>query len=219
MSKARNYNRWIIDRFAPYLGEHVAEVGAGIGTISELLLQRGVTRLVSFEPSQNMYPLLAEKLGQDARVEVVNDVFRPGEATGNFDSVIYINVLEHIEEDRTELANAYEALKPGGHVMVFVPALEWLYSEFDRRIGHFRRYTRGGLSERAQEAGFSVVTAQYFDLIGIIPWYVMFVLLRRSDVGSGISAYDKLVVPPMRLLENMVTAPIGKSVMLIGRKP
>jgi SAM-dependent methyltransferase len=219
MSEAQNYNRWIIDSFAPYLGDSVAEVGAGIGTISELLLATGVKRLVSFEPSKNMFPLLADKLRQQDRAIVINDVLRPNFESNGFDSVVYINVLEHIEADRTELANAFAALKPNGHVLVFVPALAWLYSDFDRQLGHFRRYTKNGLSNLARDVGFAVVKARYVDLVGIIPWYVMFVLLRKSPVRGSISLYDKLVVPPLRVLESVITPPIGKSVMLVAKKP
>jgi SAM-dependent methyltransferase len=218
MSEARNYNRWILDHFVPYLGQRVAEVGAGIGTISELLLAQGVTQLVSYEPSKNMFPMLAEKLRHDDRARAVNDVLRPNDAADRFDSVIYVNVLEHIEDDRAELATAHAALKPNGHVMIFVPALSWLYSDFDRQIGHFRRYTKNGLKDLAKDVGFTTVKAHYFDLLGILPWYVMFVLLRKVPVRGNVMLYDKLVVPPLKRIEGMVKPPIGKSVLFVGTK-
>ena len=219
MSTAMNYHRWIVDSFRPYLGKSVAEVGAGIGTISQFLLKTDLDRLVAFEPSPNMYPVLAEKLRHEQRAETVNGFFAPDSRENAFDSVVYINVLEHIEDDRQELANALAALKPGGHILVFVPALAWLYSEFDRQIGHYRRYTKPGLAKLAREVGYTDVRTRYFDVIGIVPWYVMFVLLRKHVGYGSVTLYDKLVVPPLRRIERVVPPPIGKSVLLIARKP
>jgi len=218
MSFALNYHRWIIDSFAPYLGETTAEVGAGVGSVSKLLLGTGIRRLFAFEPSPNMFPLLEEELRPERRARALNEFFSPRTAEENFDSVVYINVLEHIQDDRTELTNALETLRPEGHLLLFVPALEWLYSDFDKQIGHFRRYTKRGLSGLVRDVGFTLVRAQYFDLAGIIPWYVNYVLLRNSMRSAGVSLYDRFVVPIMKPLESVVTPPIGKNVLLIGKK-
>jgi SAM-dependent methyltransferase len=219
MAFAVNYHRWIIDEFAPYLGDTVAEVGAGIGSVSRLLLRKPITRLVAFEPSGNMYPVLAETLRGEDRASAVNDFFTPQYAQAGFDSAVYINVLEHIEDDRGELANALRALRPGGHLLVFVPALAWLYSDFDRHIHHFRRYAKGALASLVGDAGFTLVKARYFDLAGIIPWYVNFVLLKNSIGSTRVSLYDRLAVPVMRRVESAVAPPIGKNVLLVATKP
>jgi SAM-dependent methyltransferase len=218
MSFAANYHRWIVDEIAPFLGGKVAEVGAGIGSVSELLLRAPLEELHAFEPSANMYPRLAERLRAEPRATPVNDSFGAGQAGAAFDSVAYINVLEHIEDDRGELAHAHAALRAGGHLLVFVPALPWLYGELDRRVGHRRRYTKDGLVRAVESAGFAVERARYFDIAGIVPWYVSFVLLRRSMDAGSVSLYDRVVVPPMRLLESVITPPIGKNVLLIARK-
>jgi SAM-dependent methyltransferase len=218
MSFAVNYHRWIIDEFEPYLGETIAEVGAGIGSVSRLLLGKRIKRLFAFEPSHNMYPLLEEELRQEERAKAVNDFFSPQYAQEGFDSVVYINILEHVQDDRTELANALAALKPKGHLLLFVPALAWLYSDIDRQMGHFRRYTKKHLSCLIKDVGFTLVKARYFDLAGIIPWYVNFVLLGSSFGSGRVSLYDKLVVPTMKLIESAIPLPIGKNVLLIGKK-
>lgn len=218
MSFAVNYHRCIIDEFEPYLGETTAEVGAGKGSVSKLLLEKRIKHLFAFEPSQNMYPFLEKELRQEERARLVNDFFSPKYAQESFDSIVYINVLEHIQDDRTELANALEALKPNGHLLLFVPALAWLYSDFDKQIGHFRRYTKECLGSLVRDAGYTLVKARYFDLVGVIPWYINFVLLRNSIGNVRVSLYDKIAVPTMRLIENIVTPPIGKNVLLIGRK-
>ena len=218
LSFAVNYHRWILDEFEPYLGETIAEVGAGIGSVSKLLLEKSIKRLFAFEPSQNMYPLLAEELRREERAQAINDFFSPRYAHAGFDSVVYINVLEHIQDDHTELANALKVLRPQGHVLVFAPALAWLYSDFDRQIGHFRRYTKQELSRLVRDVGFTLVKARYFDFGGILPWYISLVVLRNSLSNGGVFLYDKLAVPMMRLLERAVPSPIGKNVLLIAQK-
>ena len=217
MSFALNYHRWIVDQFAPYLAGSVAEVGAGNGSVSKLLLGSRLKRLHAFEPSDNMYRELAMAVKRDPRATAVNDFFRDQDGQ-KFDTVVYINVLEHIESDEAELATAYAAMKPGGHLILFVPALDWLYSDHDREIGHFRRYTKRGLASLVEEAGFTVVTAKYFDVAGIIPWYLNFVLLRNSIGAKSVAIYDNVVVPLMRRVESAIPPPIGKNVLLIGRK-
>jgi SAM-dependent methyltransferase len=218
LAGAVNYHRWILAKFRPYLGETIAEVGAGIGSVSRLLLEMSPQRLFAFEPSSNMFPHLSEELRHADQAVAINDFFRSDYVPSGVDSVVYINVLEHIEQDRSELENARQSLRPGGHLLVFVPALRWLYSDFDRHVGHFRRYTRKGLAQLAADVGFNVVKSQYFDIAGIVPWYVGFVLLKGSPRNGSVALYDKLVVPPMRLVESVLTPPIGKNVLLIARK-
>lgn len=218
MSFAINYHHWILDVFRPYLTGAIAEVGAGQGNISKLLLEKPIEQLVAFEPSQDMYPVLAQELANHQRAQTINDFFSPRYGEDRFDSVLYINVLEHIEDDARELIYAWQSLKPEGYLLVFVPALAWLYSNFDRQIGHFRRYTKSDLMNRVKQAGFTIIQADYFDLMGIVPWYVTFVLLGRSLSGGSVSLYDKIVIPPMRLIEQTVPPPIGKNVLLVAQK-
>ena len=218
MSSAEHYRHWIAADFAPYLGRKVAEVGAGIGSITRILLEYPVESLVAFEPSSNMYPLLAAALRGEARATAVHGLFGAGQAGQAFDSVVYINVLEHVEHERGELSAAFAALRPGGHLLVFVPALAWLFSDFDREVGHFRRYSKDGLERVVEHAGFEVVESRYFDIAGVLPWYVHFTLLGRSMGKGSVSLYDRVVVPPMRVVEGIVRPPIGKNVLLVARR-
>jgi SAM-dependent methyltransferase len=182
--------------FFPYISGSVAEVGAGVGNLSKLILEANINSLTAFEPSGNMYPLLMEALGADKRAKAINGFFGQEQASGNFDSVLYVNVLEHIEDDASELARVRTALTAEGHLLIFVPALPCLYSELDRQVGHFRRYTKKSLVALTQRAGFSIVKARYFDVAGIIPWYINFTLLKNTISGGSVSLYDRLVVPP-----------------------
>ena len=217
MSFATNYHNWILAEIAPYLGECVAEVGAGVGSFSTLLLTKKIHKLVAFEPSQNMFPLLKNAIGADKRVTTINKFFGRDSLTEKFDSILYINVLEHVEDDVSELSRAREALTPNGHLIIFVPALPWLYGNLDRSVGHFRRYLKKDLVNITARVGLSIVDARYFDIAGVIPWYVNFVLLKNEISGGSVTLYDRLVVPVMRKIERVLPVPIGKNVLLIAK--
>ncbi len=216
MSFAKNYHRWIIDEFAPYLGKVVAEVGAGRGDVTRLLKRADIRSLLAFEPSASLFPSLQRELSDWPAATAVNDFFSC-DSSRTFDTVLYLNVLEHIEDDVAEISKARKMLKPDGYLLIFVPALRWLYSDFDKSIGHFRRYGRGGLRRLVCESGFRIVKLRYFDLAGVLPWYVNFVLLRRPMTTAGVSAYDRWVVPVMRRLERWFSPPIGKNILLVAQ--
>jgi phospholipid N-methyltransferase len=219
MDFAENYHAWILEEIRPYLGRNVAEVGAGIGSISKLLLGESIDRLTAFEPSPDLFVSLEKQAATDPRATAVNDYFSSRHSAAPFDSVVYLNVMEHIENDVEEMQNAFTGLKSGGHLLVFVPALQGLYSDFDKRIGHFRRYSRNVLETRANKAGFTHPRIRYFDVAGIIPWYVNFVMLRNTMQSGAVAVYDRVVVPVMKVVEKIVTPPIGKNLLMIARKP
>ncbi len=218
MSFAINYHQWIIEELAPFFGHNVVEVGAGVGDLSVMLLQTELQHLFAFEPSSNLFPSLRSRTEGLARITAINEFFSPDHVPEAIDSVLYINVLEHIDEDRAELLTASQALQSGGCLLLFVPALSWLFSEADRSAGHFRRYHKKPLVTLVEELGFVVVKSRYFDLAGIIPWYVNFVLLNNTFSAGSVALYDKVVVPPMRLVEKLITPPIGKNILLVARK-
>src|SRR5690606_34337499 len=96
------------------------------------------------------------------------------------DTFFYVNVLEHIENDLEELKWMYSNIETGGHVCLFSPALPFLFGSHDERVGHFRRYTKNELVEKAQKAGFSIKKAIYFDFPGVPLWWINFVLLKST---------------------------------------
>jgi len=220
MFSAKNYHQWIADGFSPYLSGHVGEVGAGSGNFSSFLLKTKIDSLVSIEPSQEMYPLLVEKFSTNASVMCrqgfLADFYK--EYTNHFDAMVYTNVLEHIEDDRQELLYMNQVLKQGGYVCIFVPALSWLYSDFDASVGHYRRYQKEQLKKIVEEAGFEIVKISYFDIVGVIPWLIFSKLFKKQLTASDVSLYDVLVVPLMRVIEAWVPIPVGKNLIVIGRK-
>ena len=217
-----NYQEWIISAFRPYLGGDAVDIGAGIGTLSKRLLPL-VTRLDLVEPAANLVQCLEEEFaGRDNTTIIAKTVedYLSDAPRASKDNAILVNVFEHIEDDGAAMAGLFRLLRPGGHLLMFVPALAMLFSAMDTALGHYRRYGRAELAGLAREAGFEVVSARYFDAIGVLPWWVIYTLGGKTQFNPGASRlYDRLAVPVGRALEAVIPPPLGKNVVLIARKP
>jgi SAM-dependent methyltransferase len=225
MSFAANYHKWILREFRPFLGKHLVEVGAGTGSFSELLLQENPQSLDLVEPSE-MFDHLQQNIPQIKTNAAVSyhraffsQVAQQIADKNQPDSIIYVNVMEHIEDDVAELKVVYQTLKPGARCFIFVPALMFLYGAFDRRIGHFRRYTKRDLDEKCRSVGFKILKSKYVDFAGILPWYVKYKIFKSDSLEQGlVNTYDKCAVPVISRLETIVKAPIGKNCLAIVEK-
>ncbi len=220
MSFAPKYHAWVLSYFKKFLGKRVAEIGAGTGSFSELLLTEPLMELTVVEPSKSMYKILQKNTSNDSRVISHNEFFPniSNQYDKYFDSMIYVNVLEHIEYDTKELSYAYNSLREGGSVCIFVPALSWLYSDFDASIDHYRRYHKKDLAKILEGAGFEVAVIRYFDIFGIIPWLIMLKLFRKKLKVSNVITYDKYIVPIFKVIESIIPIPIGKNLIAVGIK-
>ena len=212
-------------RALPVLGKRIVEVGVGTGSFSELLLQENIDSISLVEPS-GMFESLTVNISQiknnvlvDFYKSIFSEVATEIGDKQNPDSIIYVNVLEHIENDRSELEYIHRTLEKGGRCFIFVPALMSLYGEFDRKIGHFRRYTKSEVEEKCQSAGFKVLKSKYFDLAGIVPWFVKYKVLKSDSLDSGaVTLYDKMAIPFVKGMEKFLNVPLGKNVLLIAEK-
>lgn len=215
------YYDWIVDCFRPYLRGVGIEFGAGLGTISGRV-RPCLDGLDLVEPSPDMTPLLKRQFAEDTKVRVFNASQEDHVKTcapSCCDVVIMVNVLEHIENDQAALNDMHRLLRPGGRFLLFVPALRFLYSEFDRKVGHYRRYHLGELRGRVESAGFSIVAARYFDIAGVLPWWLFNTLGGQTDFNPlVVKIFDNAVVPVLRRLERYVTPPFGKNIILIAEK-
>ena len=223
LGTARHFFEWVLDEFEPYLHGSVLEVGAGLGTITRLLADRypGL-RLVALEPAQNVFGELSSVAALSPNVTACQATLADYRAAGDrrFDAVMYLNVLEHIEDDAAELRLAADALRHGGALLVFGPAMNVLYSELDHRAGHYRRYDTEGLRTLIEHAGLQPVYTRYFDVLGVLPYLVVYRLLRREAIsGSSMWGYDRVLVPLSRALQRAVPAPpLGKNVIAVAVK-
>lgn len=216
---ADNYAAWIFEQVEPHLGEEVLEVGAGHGTFTGLLSARSA-RVAATEVSERCVTILRSRFGGDRRVTVV-----PGSAAEAadllpFDSAVLINVLEHIEDDEGVLRQLSATLRPGGRVILWVPAFTLLYSDFDRKIGHYRRYRKAGLAAKLSAAGYQVADLRYVNVVGALAWLVVARLLGRAPTGGlPVKIYDSYFVPVLSRIERRWTMPFGQSVFAVGIWP
>lgn len=136
------------------------------------------------------------------------------------DTVVCLNVLEHVRDDRLALEHIFEVLEPSGHAVFILPAFESLYGPIDRNLGHFRRYSKGHWAELAQSAGFRLTGARYINSIGCIAWWVNAKVLRRTEQSEGqIVLFDSVVVPVLSWLEHAIEPPFGQSIVTVLHKP
>jgi SAM-dependent methyltransferase len=219
--EAQNYYRSILKYFRPYVGARVIEVGAGIGTFSSFLLGlMNVRELTTLEPAANLFPLLNRRFSGESRVRCVNGYLHDYLPCGEIDTVVSINVLEHVANDGGFLRSAQRLLAPGGTILLFTPALPALYGSLDRQFGHYRRYTKFGLANSLQSAGFSLESLRYFDLPGVLGWFLATRVLKKSTLrSSDVRHYDRFVFSWSSKIEHWWEPPIGKNLLAIGRKP
>jgi SAM-dependent methyltransferase len=223
LGAADHFFGWALEEFRPFLHGRVLEVGAGTGTITRRLVGLDPElSIVALEPAGNVFGDLASFAALTPRVAAARQTLADhlDGSDERFDAVVYLNVLEHVADDATELRLAAAALRPGGALLVFGPALEWLYSELDYNAGHYRRYSLGRLRRLVRSAGFEVLSLRYFDVVGVLPYFVAYRLLRRPAIsGSTLWGYDRLLVPVSRRLQRAVPhPPLGKNVVLVARK-
>ncbi len=219
MAQARNYCQWILRYFAPYLGQKIVEIGAGSGTFSQLLLTRAeTTQLVLFEAAANLFPILRRRFS-DPRVELHQGPFDPAVSGEPPDSIVLVNVLEHINDDRLLLSQIYSSLRAGGSLLLFVPAGQWNYGSLDKAFEHHRRYSRADLRRKLERAGFRVERQRYINFMGIASWFLAGKVLRQTTIKSSqVRWYDRWVIPWSFRLEHFCEPPIGQSLLAVALK-
>jgi SAM-dependent methyltransferase len=218
---ARNWKNYWANCLQGHLQGHVVEVGAGIGANTPLLTARHPGPWTCLEPDRELADELGLNLGTHGlseRCEVVVGTLADLPPDRRFDTVLYVDVLEHIEDDRAELERAGRRLKPGGRLIVLGPAHPFLYSNFDRAIGHYRRYTRRSLRATAPPA-FHAEHIRYLDAVGLAASLVNRYVLRQSDPAlRQILTWDRLMVPVSRLVDGCFGYRLGKSVLGVWTK-
>jgi hypothetical protein len=211
---ATRWKSYLRDRIAPYVRGRVLEVGAGIGANTTALAGLAFDAWTCLEPDAALAAQIHPP-GSRHRVAVgtVQDV------EGTFDTILYLDVLEHIADDRGELARAGERLSAGGMLIVLAPAHAWLYTAFDEAIGHHRRYTRRALRAVVPD-GFEEVQVRYLDAVGMLASVGNRLLLRAAmPTARQIAVWDRWLVSCSRWIDPMTVGRIGKSVLGVWRRP
>jgi SAM-dependent methyltransferase len=218
MALAENYTAWLLGRARPYLGSLVLDLGAGIGTFAEMLARE--VEVVALEPDARLAAVLRERAAGLPRLRVVDGgaALLRGGLEDSFDSILCLNVLEHIEDEAETLAGCFARLVPGGHLLLLVPAHASLFGSVDEVGGHVRRYNAKHLGAVLMQAGFEIVDLRHVNPVGALGWLVFSKLLRRDQVPRApLASYDRLV-PLLRQLDRL-RLPFGLSLWAVARRP
>jgi len=218
---APRYRAWQIDLVRPHLGRSAMEIGAGMGHFSAELAKLGLDRLVLADTEQYALEGLRKRYADRDDIEVAElELPGPVNVGAPLDSIVAMNVIEHIDDDVTAMRDLSAALVPGGRLVIWVPGYPQLYGEFDRKVGHFRRHTPDTMREHVERAGLQVRLCKPVNLLGGISWYLA---VRRGGVGypkpALVWAFDNVAIPVTRLLERAVRPPFGQTVFCVAVKP
>lgn len=219
MSAAPRYNAWQCERIAPFLGRRVCEVGAGTGNIASLIAARPLDRLVLTDTDPHYRETLRDRFRGRSEV-IVEELTLPDPAAHRFrrhalDTVVALNVIEHIPEDVAALRSLADMLAPGGRAVVLVPALPALYGSLDRELSHARRYRKAELRAACTQAGLRVTDLFYFNVIGTIGWFWNARVWPVPQLPLRQVRWFDALVPVLRL-EDAVRLPFGQSLVAVG---
>jgi SAM-dependent methyltransferase len=216
MAAAPRYNRWMYERLRPWVGRRVLEIGAGIGNMSAFLIDRDRVVLTDTEP---YYLDRLRARYRDQPHVTIAELRLPATdarlAAERLDTVVCLNVLEHIADDRASLVAMRDLLVPRGRLILLVPSLRLLYGSLDEALGHCRRYVPRELTTKLAEAGFRVRHLEYFNLAGVPGWWFAGRVLRRRLIPRAALAWSDALVPLFRL-ERFLPWRIGQSLIAIG---
>ena len=216
----RRYRAFQRELIAPHCGASLLEVGAGLGEFASTL--RGLERHVVTDVDPGAVASMADRFADRPEVEArrLDLDERPLDAGAPVATVLAINVLEHIEDDAGALRAMASLVEPGGTVVMWVPGYQQLYGDFDRRVGHVRRYTPSTLRAAFVAAGLNPRVTKPVNLLGGLAWWLM---VRRGGVGEPkpglVRTYDRFVVPTTRFVERRVRPPFGQSVLGVAEVP
>ena len=212
-----NYNHWIYTLLRRYHGDEVCEVGAGIGNLTQFFLNS--KRIMCVEPEE-------EYCGNLRRLAAVHqnlEVFKGGLAecakmptvTGAFNTVVCVNVLEHIEDDAQSVNQMKSLIKPGGRILLYVPAAPWAYGQLDRQLGHYRRYSKSMIRALTRSCGLELERCIYVNFIGVFGWFLHARLLRRDVISPKSARFVDCLVPYISAMERLLPPLTGQSLFAV----
>jgi 2-polyprenyl-3-methyl-5-hydroxy-6-metoxy-1,4-benzoquinol methylase len=212
-------DQWIYDETMPYLGQRVLEVGCGLGNLMRHLADREL--VVGIDPDLDSIEHLRLLYSGRSNVQTYPlDICDPQVLelkASRFDTIVSLNVFEHIQDDMLALRHVRELLGTGGRLVLIVPAHSWLYGSMDRAIGHCRRYDKQLMTNKLAQTGFVPIVQKYLNALGTLGWFVNGRILRRRVPPSGQLRLFNLVVPFVQAAERRVPPPFGLSLLSIAK--
>lgn len=226
ISKADAFNRWMYDVTSPYLNGSILEIGSGIGNISAQFIRDGKTITLSDIRSNYIHHLQTNFQKEAAVKDILHlDLVEKDFSStyqnllGTFDSLFALNVVEHIKNDELAIQNAASLLKPGGSLVILVPANQWMYNSLDKDLHHYRRYSSNNLSRLMLNAGLTVNKAFYFNALGTAGWFISGSIFKNRIIKPGQMNLFNKMVPLARLIDKITSRFYGLSVVVLAQKP
>ncbi|MBT3294343.1 MAG: methyltransferase domain-containing protein [Verrucomicrobia bacterium] len=225
LSSAENYKKWLYSNVEDVLGNRILEIGSGIGNMTPLLGAHGKMLVTDMDeayiqtlrgrfdgdPDMSVHPYVLG--GEDNAIPEFIRAFEP-------DTIVCLNVLEHVEDDMNAVRTMVDMLAPGGHLVMVLPALMVLFGDLDRQYGHFRRYNRSAAVRLvAALPRASLIRNRYMNLVGVAGWWVNHVLLKRTQLSPmQVQTFDRYLAPIARFCERIVPPACGLSLVVWIRK-
>jgi len=220
LATAVNHRRWFVELALPYLGEHPVEVGSGLGLYADEWVANGtISKFTATEAEPDRLVALKEKFAGNPKIDVV-ELLLPATVDGNHSAAVSYNVLEHIEDHVGALRSMAQLVRPGGAIILIVPAFEFAMSPIDIATGHVRRYTKKTMRRALTDAGLVVERLHYANALGLLGYYMatsVFKLVPKE--GPMVKFYDRFVLPVTKAAEQVVRPPFGQSVFAVARVP
>jgi len=218
LATAVNHRRWFVELAIPHLGDHPIEVGSGLGDYA-LEWAPHFERFTATEADPDRLILLKERLHGHPTIDV-RELLLPTEERGTYTGAVSYNVLEHIEDHVGALRSMARLVRPGGKVVLIVPAFMFAMSPVDIATGHVRRYTKKSMRAAMTEAGLTIEKLHYANALGLIGYYAATSVFKLTPKeGPMVKFYDRLVLPVTKAAERLVRPPFGQSVFVVARVP
>ena len=222
MQEARRYSAHLFNLFRDHVGKRVLEVGSGIGTMSRPLAD-AADLVVGLEPNVNCVTRLQNAMQGHPRFSLrachLEECDRAELVSHQFDTVVCVNVLEHIADDAAALRTFKDVLVPRGRVLIFVPAVQAAYGPLDAELGHHRRYSKPTLAKAFADAGLDLLTLRYTNPIGLVGWmYNAHISKSTAHSLTQVRLFETLVAPWALPLERLISPPIGLSLVAVGQR-
>ena len=223
MRTLKPYYKWTKSLFHNYIGQRILDAGCGIGNFSDLIAQDAEFVLAVDLSPENLLVLeerfknhLNVKIAQydlDSHIDIIRD--------HKLDTIVCLDVLEHIEDDMHLLENFRKLIQPQGKLLIKVPACPWLYGSIDKASGHFRRYTKTMLTEKLKKAGWTPQKVSYMNISGVLPYFIKSRIIRNNANFSRTFSKSqinilKFLMPLFKNIDYLVGPPIGQSLVVVA---
>jgi 2-polyprenyl-3-methyl-5-hydroxy-6-metoxy-1,4-benzoquinol methylase len=225
ISKADRFNRWMYNTIKPNCHGNIMEIGSGVGNISKYFLDDGFSIMLTdiregyCKRLKDAFAKQPNLLGT-AVMNLTDEQFdtRFNAHINKYDTVFALNVIEHIFDDVKAIANCRKLLNENGHLVILVPSYQNLYNQFDKALGHYRRYNLKTLSELFKKNEFKIVHKQYFNFIGILGWFFSGKILKKESIPEGQMGLYNSLVPVFKIIDKMLFRSMGLSTIVVGKK-